>query len=896
MSRERDATAGAPGNLGAEASRFLGRVQRLDDLQAALAASRLVTVTGTAGVGKTRLALEHARRRAPPGGAWRIDLSGARGEAEVAALVSAALGAGDDTVPALAAAMRARGPMLLILDGCERLVAPVASLLGALLSLAPELACLATSRRPLRLSGEQLFALSPLALPAGPHEVETAEASALFLDRARLEVGGLALDDEGARAVAEIAARLGGLPLAIELCASRLQVMTLPDLSRELSLGLAVLATGSRDDASRRGALRRAFTSSWELLSPRERSALAQASVFRGDFSLAAAERVLDFPGEAGAPPFLDVIEALVEHSLVARRTRDGGRQLRFRLYEGVRHFAAEALGEGTAGAQERHERWFLDRAEQAAAGDGETDGEDIVAALSHPLERPPDPGRAPRLLAAALAADAALASRGTLAARLALLDASIAAAENAASPPLALALVLVLVTRAEVLAALGRPTEAREDRRRAQDLSHLVPGARARAAVEASLAEEALTEGRLDDARVLADDALASHRALDTRRAEAEGLLLLARVLCAQGAPGAARDHAERAAVAARAAASDPLERAALAALGLAAHHLGDLDVAERCYTQARSYARSGEASLSTHLGALCLERGTLPEAHALLRHALAEQRARGDHAGAADALAYLGIAEEAQGLAASARARYEEAAALHRDAERAPLEGLTLAWLARLEASSDRLDEARRALDEARSRLFAGGSADLLAVYDLCEAHLALAEARAARRRGDERAATTCLARAERVLAAHPPASLSVDVRLARASLARVIGPVPVVSPVALAPGVVVSASALWFRPVGGDRVSLATRRALRCILRRLAEERDARPGEPLEVPALLDAGWPGERVLHEAGVSRVYAAIAHLRRDGLRDVLVRRDDGYLLDPGVALAREPD
>ncbi len=235
-----------------------------------------------------------------------------------------------------------------------------------------------------------------------------------------------------------------------------------------------------------------------------------------------------------------------------------------------------------------------------------------------------------------------------------------------------------------------------------------------------------------------------------------------------------------------------------------------------------------------------------------------------------------------------------------------RAPLEGLILASLGRVEASSGRHVEARAWLDEARSRLLATGVRSLVGVYDLCEAHLAMAEARAARGRGDDRAELAHADRARRALAAS--AIRSVHVRIARSLLAREISALgalgaasaalagAVGSPMTRGDGLVVSASGRWFSPPGGPRILLDTRRALRLVFRSLVEQREGKPGTPLDVTALLDAGWPGERVLHEAGTSRVYTAIAQLRREGLRDVLLRRDDGYLLDPDIRITRVAD
>jgi tetratricopeptide (TPR) repeat protein len=291
------------------------------------------------------------------------------------------------------------------------------------------------------------------------------------------------------------------------------------------------------------------------------------------------------------------------------------------------------------------------------------------------------------------------------------------------------------------------------------------------------------------------------------------------------------------------------------------------------------------------------------LGAARTSLERSLREHRAAGAAALEAEVLGLLGLADEIDGRKAAARGRYEEAAVLLRAAERAPLEGLFLAYLGRVEASSGRLAEAREALDEARARVFATGVRSLASVYDLCEGHVAVAEGRAARARGDDRSELAHTDRARRALATS--AFPSPHVRLARILLDRdlsdlVAAASPAAEParpeVAAGDALVVSASGRWFAPPRGQRVSLDTRHALRLILGSLAQQREASPGTPLDVAALLQVGWPGERVLHDAGASRVYTAVAQLRREGLRDLLLRRDDGYLLDPGVAIARAAD
>lgn len=908
-------TGAAPIPLGAR-SRLVGRARELTALAAALAESRLVTVVGTAGVGKTRLALEYAHAHAhayahaqarTPGGVVVEDATS--GLADLAAAASAGRdGAGS-------------GPALLILDACEGVVEQAAARLAELLSREPTLRCLATSRRPLGLAGERILQLEPLALPRGPEEIEDAPSSALFLDRARHEASELGSGDLIAKAIVDICRRVGGLPLAIELCARRLRVMSVTELATELARGLDVLGRGHRDAALRHQSLRAALAASLELLSPWERAALAQASVFRGPFTLAAAEYVIDLSAYPGAPSSVEAVQALVDHSLIGRRVIPGATGLAFRVYEVVRCFAAEDLGFAEEPTRDRHEQYFLHRREPG-------DGDDLIAALSRALSRPEGPARGGSLLPAALAADAALALRGAIRRRVALLDAAIAR-EGAAAPHATTELASALLSRAEALSDAGRAADAWDDRRRAEELAWQLQDARLLARLSRGLAASALAEGRIDEGVEQAANALAVPRALGDREAEAEARLLLASAARLSGDLDRARREAELAASTADAAGAEHAARRATIELGRIAHDAGDLVTAEERFDEALAGREAPDEALASALGLLRIEQGLAREARgleaarAVLTRALSAHRAEGAAALEAEVLSLMGLADEIDGRFALARARYEEAAAMLHAAARAPLEGLVLASLGRLEAASGRLVEARAALDEARSRLFATGARSLAAVYDLCEAHVAVAEARAARERGDERAELAHVARARRALSVS--VIPSVHVRLARFLLARDVpggGDISPASaplarpeaartealrpeamrPEALRPeapprdALVVSASGRWFSPPRGPRVVLDTRRALRLILRRLAEQREASPGEPLDVAALLLAGWPGERVLHNAGMSRVYTAIAQLRREGLRDVLLRRDEGYLLDPNVAISRAAD
>jgi hypothetical protein len=244
--------------------------------------------------------------------------------------------------------------------------------------------------------------------------------------------------------------------------------------------------------------------------------------------------------------------------------------------------------------------------------------------------------------------------------------------------------------------------------------------------------------------------------------------------------------------------------------------------------------------------------------------------------------------LASEVDGDLQAARSLYGDAASSLQGLGRAPLEGLVLACAGRVEAAAGRLEEARALLDAARAAIFATGVSSLVAVYDLAEAELDLAEG------GASRAAAVRRARSANDVA-------DAHVSIARALLARRLdaigGPgseaivlLPSAAPSAAgAPSLVVARSGRWFEAPGGERVALGTRRALRLMLAAIARARADRPGDALDVAALLDAGWPGERVLPSAGATRVYGAVAQLRRAGLDEALLRRDDGYLLDPAV-------
>jgi predicted ATPase/DNA-binding SARP family transcriptional activator len=356
------AAAHAPAhNLPHELSSFVGRARELGELREALSTTRLLTVTGPGGAGKTRLALRAAWEavEAFPDGVWWVELGPLTDERLVNAAVAEALGVRPlpgmtelQTVSAYLAGRRA----LLILDNCEHLSAACADVAETLLQ-ATELVVLATSRVRLGARGETDWRVPPLAGP---------DAVSLFAERARNVRPQFAVDGN-AGLVAEVCRDLDGLPLAIELAAARLRVLSADQVAAAMSDRFRLLTGGPRTVAERQQTLRASVDWSHDLLSDDERRALRRVAVFAGGFTLAAAEEVCAGDGIEPAQ-MLDLIAALVDQSLVSADEDEAG--VRYRLLETVREYGLERLdaaGE-TAAVRGRHREHFAALAEQAGA------------------------------------------------------------------------------------------------------------------------------------------------------------------------------------------------------------------------------------------------------------------------------------------------------------------------------------------------------------------------------------------------------------------------------------------------------------------------------------------------------------------------------------------------
>lgn len=362
--------ASASHNLPARASSFVGRQRELEQLDELLERSRLVTLIGPGGVGKTRLALQIAAHQIDEqlDGVWFVDLAVVAQADEVARAVAQVLGVREapdrSLLDGLLEALQGRSLMLL-LDNCEHVVEAAADLAATLIQACPEIQLLATSREPLALSDEQLYRVPPLGVPEELSDVDALsrnDAVRLLVERASRQRPEFALSASNGPALASICRRLDGIPLAIELAAARLASLSPIDLDSRLGQQLEVLSSTSRDAPARQQTLQALIDWSWQLLTPSERRVLARLSVFSGSFDIAAAEALA---GEAGSQVLRD-IRSLVDKSLL--QVAEADQETRYGLLQTVREHAGMRLREdgGEKAARGAHRAHYLDLAEAA--------------------------------------------------------------------------------------------------------------------------------------------------------------------------------------------------------------------------------------------------------------------------------------------------------------------------------------------------------------------------------------------------------------------------------------------------------------------------------------------------------------------------------------------------
>ena len=367
-----------PNNLPVPLTSFVGREREVAEVRRLLGGTRMLTLTGAGGCGKSRLALEVARtlRADFPDGVWIVELAALSDAGLVPHAVAAALGVKEQAhravVESLARAFRTRA-LLLVLDNCEHLLTACAGLTGTLLQDCSGLRILATSREPLGVPGETIWRVPSLAGPDPLHlpsvdRLAQFEAVRLFVERTAAVRPGFQVTAENARAIAQICRRLDGIPLAIELASARVRALSVEQIAARLDDRFRLLTGGSRAALPKHRTLRAAMDWSYDLLGERERALLARLTVFAGGWTLEAAETICAGDG-IEAQEIVDLLTSLVDKSLVLANTEDGA--ARYGMLETVRQYAGEHLDEaGTAAAiRRRHRDWYLTLAERGSAG-----------------------------------------------------------------------------------------------------------------------------------------------------------------------------------------------------------------------------------------------------------------------------------------------------------------------------------------------------------------------------------------------------------------------------------------------------------------------------------------------------------------------------------------------
>jgi predicted ATPase len=369
-----------PNNLPAQPARFVGREPELSELRRLVKDSRLVTLTGAGGAGKTRLAIQLAAELLDGSGdgVWLVELAPVSNEDAVTSTIldvlKIATHPGQSPLDILVASLASQ-QALIVLDNCEHLIGACSKVADAILRYCPEICVLATSREPLGIAGENIYRVPSMSLPdedddTGELGPSGSDAVALFADRAAAQGVSSVLDQASAPLAAQICRRLDGMPLAIELAASRLRALSLADLNDRLDQRFRLLTGGSRNVLPRQHTLLATVDWSYSLLTGSEKKLLQSLSVFVDGFQLDAVEAVCA-GGDLDVFAVTDLAVSLVDKSLVVAEPADDG-ALRYRLLETIRQFAAERLSESDGSEADElsqaHCRYFLSVAEAAAA------------------------------------------------------------------------------------------------------------------------------------------------------------------------------------------------------------------------------------------------------------------------------------------------------------------------------------------------------------------------------------------------------------------------------------------------------------------------------------------------------------------------------------------------
>jgi non-specific serine/threonine protein kinase len=718
-----------PHNLPAEVTSFVGREKEIHEVRRLLSRTRLLTLTGSGGTGKTRLALRAASEALGDfsNGAWLVDLAPLSDPDLVPQSVASILGVREEPgVPLtrrIADALLYKN-LLLILDNCEHLIDAAANLAEVLLHACPDVKLLVTSREALGIPGETAYQVPSLSLPPGdtqaPRQAEVAlqsEAVRLFVDRAASIRPGFALTDANAEAVIQICRRLDGLPLALELAAACVRTLGVEQIAARLDDRFHLLTGGSRTALPRQQTLQGMIDWSWDLLSVEEKLLFRHLAVFVGGWTLEAAEFVCaswqaSDPSQTASQDVLELLTHLVDKSLVVAEEHSG--VARYRMLETIRQYAREKLLEAgeaeVRGVRGRHLEFFLELAESAEPA---LRGEEQLAWLAR-LELEHDNLRAGLKWASSAASSAdsphlELRLAGALArfwylhgywgeGRTWLRQALVAPLPELAPQDLRQA-------RALALAGLGwLMDENGEDIPLYQESLTLYRGLSDRwgmAFALRGLGAGLLRQGELDQALVHLHEALDLFRALPDPWGVALTQFSLGWLMVY-------KDDVEPA----RAAWSESLEAfrqtgdrwgiaVAMGALSYAARRRGDYARAVALSEASLGYFRevadkAGIATSLSRLGSVAFQRGDYRQAISLIEEGIPLQRELGEQTGLADDFALLGLIAATQGEYDRARAWLEQSLALAQEIGDPTTAATDLGYLAMTYYSAGDLDRA--------------------------------------------------------------------------------------------------------------------------------------------------------------------------------------------------------
>ncbi len=680
-----------PNNLPQQTTSFIGREKQMEEVKALLGKTRLLTLAGSGGSGKTRLSLQVAADLldGDGDGVWLVELAALTDPALVPGAVAQVLGIkeepGKPIQQTLVAALKAKR-LLIVLDNCEHLVAACASLAADLIRNCPEVHILASSREPLNVAGEQTYRVPTLTLPdpKQPQTVESLsqfEAVRLFIERAQAVQASFAVTEANAPAVAQVCWRLDGIPLAIELAAARVRSLPVGEINTRLDHRFRLLTGGSRTVLPRQQTLRALIDWSYDLLTEAEKTSLCRLSVFAGGWMLDAAERVAagEGPGSEVIEDFevLDLLTSLVDKSLVVYEEREDG-AARYGLLETVRQYGQERLVEG-GGAEEverRHAGWALSLAEEAepklvGPEQGvwlsrlEAEHDNVRASLAWE-EQAADGGENGLRLAGALGRFWKM--HGYLTEGRQWLDQVLARTKPGAKGPNNEGILEASAARAKALSAAGNLAWAQGDYAEARALyeecltihQQLVDPQGIAVALR-GLGNVAYRQSDYAEARALHEECLTIRRQLGDPQGIAEALNDLGNVADGQGDYAGARDLYEE---------SLAIKR-----------QLGD---------------QSGIAGALINLGAVADGQGDYAGARALYEEGLTILRPQGHQQCIANALPNLGCSAWYQGGYAEARALYEECLTIERQIGDQPGIAYSLTNLGRIARDEARLSEA--------------------------------------------------------------------------------------------------------------------------------------------------------------------------------------------------------